>query len=132
SPTCAGASCSVITRIPRHSRTELTSSIDNTNCTPSEPCSLDEDRMAPMQSRQPAGAAVLRPEKTEAIIAAFFAELGQNGYPGLTMDRVAERAGVGKAALYRRWPSKQHLLIDSVGRYATRAVLPPDTGSLAG
>jgi hypothetical protein len=43
-----------------------------------------------MQPRQPAGAAVLRPEKTEAIIAAFFAELGQNGYPGLTMDRVAE------------------------------------------
>jgi AcrR family transcriptional regulator len=85
-----------------------------------------------MQSRKPAGAAVLQPEKTEAIIAAFFAELGQNGYPGLTMDRVAERAGVGKAALYRRWPSKQHLLIDSVGRYATRAVLPPDTGSLAG
>jgi AcrR family transcriptional regulator len=82
--------------------------------------------------RQPAGAAVLRPEKTEAIIAAFFAELGNNGYEGLTMDRVAERAGVGKAALYRRWPSKQDMLVDLVGQYATRAVVPPDTGSLAG
>ena len=59
-----------------------------------------------MRPRQPAGAAVLRSDKTEAIVAAFFAELGASGYEGLTMDRVAERASVGKAALYRRWPSK--------------------------
>jgi AcrR family transcriptional regulator len=85
-----------------------------------------------MHPRQPAGAAVLRPEKTAAIITAFFAELGKNGYEGLTMDRVAERAGVGKAAVYRRWPSKQEMLVDLVGQYATRAVVPPDTGSLAG
>ena len=45
-----------------------------------------------MRRRQPAGAALLRPEKTEAIVAAFFAELGEKGYAGLTMDRVAERA----------------------------------------
>ncbi len=85
-----------------------------------------------MRPRQPAGAAVLRPEKTEAIIAAFFAELGESGYAGLTMDRVAERAGVGKAALYRRWPSKKEMLIDLVGQFATQAVLPPDTGTLRG
>src|SRR5262245_4469633 len=83
-----------------------------------------------MQPRQPAGAAVLRPEKTEAIIAAFLAELGEKGYAGLTMDRVAERAGVGKAAVYRRWPSKQEMLVDLVGQFATKAVLPPDTGCL--
>ncbi len=85
-----------------------------------------------MRPRQPAGAAILRPEKTEAIIAAFFAELGKRGYGGLTMDRVAERARVGKAALYRRWPSKKEMLIDLVGQFATKAVLPPDTGSLRG
>src|SRR5258705_10134298 len=85
-----------------------------------------------MRPRQPAGAAVLRPEKTEAIVAAFFAELGERGYGGLTMDRVAERAGVGKAALYRRWPSKKEMLIDLVGQFATEAVLPPDTGTLRG
>jgi AcrR family transcriptional regulator len=79
-----------------------------------------------VQPRQPAGAAVLRPEKTEAIIAAFFAELGKNGFEALTMDRVAERAGVGKAALYRRWPSKQDMLVDLVGQYATRAVSTSD------
>ena len=48
------------------------------------------------------------------------------------MDRVAERAGVGKAALYRRWRSKQDMLVELVGQYATGAVVPPDTGSLAG
>jgi AcrR family transcriptional regulator len=85
-----------------------------------------------MRPRQPAGAAILRPEKTEAIIAAFFAELGKSGYEGLTMDRVAERARVGKAALYRRWPSKKEMLIDLVGQFALKAVLPPDTGSLRG
>ena len=46
------------------------------------------------------------------------------------MDRVAERAGVGKAALYRRWPSKREMLIDRP--FTTSAVLPPDTGSLRG
>jgi AcrR family transcriptional regulator len=83
-------------------------------------------------SRQPAGAAVLRPEKTEAIIAAFFTELADSGYERLTMDRVAARAGVGKAALYRRWRSKQQMLIDLVDQLAIAAVLPPDTGSLHG
>lgn len=84
------------------------------------------------RSRQPAGAAVLRPEKTAAIAAAFFTELADNGYERLAMDRVAARAGVGKAALYRRWRSKQQMLVDLVDRTATAAVLPPDTGSLRG
>jgi AcrR family transcriptional regulator len=102
----------------------------DTTVAPSELSSVDAIDFRAVQPRQPAGAAVLRPEKTEAIIAAFFAVLGAKGYEGLTMDRVAERAGVGKAAVYRRWPSKQEMLIDLVGRYATKAVLPPDTGHL--
>jgi Bacterial regulatory proteins, tetR family len=51
----------------------------------------------PVHARKPAGAAVPRPEKTEAIIAAFFTELADSGYERLTMDRVVARAGVGKA-----------------------------------
>ena len=84
----------------------------------------------PQHSRAPAGAAVLRPEKTDAIIAAFFRELGERGYRGLTMDRVAARAGVGKAALYRRWRSKDEMLVDLVSDLGSQAVLPPDLGSL--
>lgn len=48
------------------------------------------------------------------------------------MDRVAARAGVGKAALYRRWPSKQQMLVELVDKFATAAVLPADTGTLRG
>jgi AcrR family transcriptional regulator len=80
--------------------------------------------------RRPAGAAVLQADKTEAIVEAVFEELAESGYRGLSMDRVAARAGVGKAALYRRWSSKQTMLVEVVCRVATRAALPPDTGTL--
>ena len=82
--------------------------------------------------RRPAGAALLQPDKTEAIVAAVFEELAERGYQGLSMDRVAARAGVGKAALYRRWRSKQAMLVDVLARVGTRTALPPDTGSLRG
>jgi AcrR family transcriptional regulator len=82
--------------------------------------------------RRPAGAALLQPDKTEAIVAAVFEELAEDGYRGLSMDRVARRAGVGKAALYRRWPSKQAMIIDAVASVATRPGVPPDSGSLRG
>jgi AcrR family transcriptional regulator len=81
---------------------------------------------------RPGGAAVLQPDKTEAIVAAVFEELAERGYQGLSMDRVAARAGVGKAALYRRWRSKQTMLVDVVARVGSEAALPPDTGSLRG
>jgi len=48
----------------------------------------------------------------------------------MTMDGVARRAGVGKPALYRRWPSKDEMILDCVVRAATAAALPADTGSL--
>lgn len=48
------------------------------------------------------------------------------------MEEVAARAGVGKATLYRRFPSKLELLLD-VGRRVTEERIPlPDTGSLRG
>jgi AcrR family transcriptional regulator len=65
-------------------------------------------------------------------VAAVFEELAERGYRGLSMDRVAARAGVGKAALYRRWPSKQAMLVDVVAQVGTRDALPTDTGSLRG
>jgi AcrR family transcriptional regulator len=86
----------------------------------------------PQPRRRPAGAALLQPDKTEAIVAAVFEELAERGYQGLSMDRVAAGAGVGKAALYRRWASKHAMLVDVVARVGTRTVLPPDTGSLRG
>ncbi|TDD91837.1 TetR/AcrR family transcriptional regulator [Actinomadura rubrisoli] len=80
----------------------------------------------------PRGAAVLRPELTESIVAAVVEQLASRGYRGLTMDAVARGAGIGKAAIYRRWPSKEAMVIDVISRFAVDALPMPDTGSLAG
>uniref|UniRef100_UPI0034DF3660 TetR/AcrR family transcriptional regulator n=1 Tax=Streptomyces harbinensis TaxID=1176198 RepID=UPI0034DF3660 len=67
----------------------------------------------------------------EAILRAAEEELTASGYAGLTMDKVAARAGTNKNALYRRWPHRLALGIAAYRRLAT-AVQPPDTGSLRG
>jgi AcrR family transcriptional regulator len=50
------------------------------------------------------------------------------------MDDVASRAGVGKAAIYRRWPSKAVVVADAIAHWRRRLgpVEPPNTGSLRG
>lgn len=66
-----------------------------------------------------------------AILTAALALLTEVGMSGLSMDDVAARAGVSKATIYRRWESKEALMLDALntglGHY--EAV---DTGSLAG
>jgi AcrR family transcriptional regulator len=73
---------------------------------------------------------VLRPDKTDAIVAAFYDELADSGIDGLTMDRIAVRAGVGKAALYRRWPSKERMLAELVAGLHGNGGPPADHGNL--
>lgn len=67
-----------------------------------------------------------------AIHDAVMAELAENGYAQLTMERVAERAGAGKASLYRRWPSRAELVRDTAYHLLRDADGLPDTGSLRG
>lgn len=50
----------------------------------------------------------------DAIYAGTLDELAESGYAGFTMEGVAARAGTGKAPLYRRWPSKDALILDTV------------------
>lgn len=69
---------------------------------------------------------------TEAILDAVFTELAAKGFGGLTMDAVARRAGVGKSALYRRWPSKVEMTAELMRTLSVPADPAPDTGSLAG
>ncbi|MEV0124154.1 TetR/AcrR family transcriptional regulator [Streptomyces sp. NPDC050703] len=82
--------------------------------------------------RPPAGAAVLREDKTEAIRAAVFEELASVGYARMSIEGIARRAGVGKTAVYRRWRSKLHLVLDLVSALAVQGLPAPDTGSLEG
>ncbi len=67
-----------------------------------------------------------------AILGATLELLGERGYSRLTMDEVAQRAHVGKATIYRRWPSKLPLVIDAVRRPADTQIPVPNTGSLDG
>lgn len=67
---------------------------------------------------------------TDAITAAFFEELAAVGYGRLSVDAVAKRACVGKAAIYRRWRSKSELAMDLVAKVAVAAIDVPDTGTL--
>ncbi|SDC00117.1 transcriptional regulator, TetR family [Streptomyces prasinopilosus] len=82
--------------------------------------------------RAPAGAAVLREDVTEAIRAAVFEELAAVGYARMSIEGIARRAGVGKTAVYRRWRSKLHLVLDLVSALAVQGLPTPDTGSLEG
>lgn len=50
----------------------------------------------------------------EAIVAAAWGELVESGYAGFTVEGVAARARTGKASIYRRWPTKQALVMDSL------------------
>ncbi|WP_416875000.1 TetR/AcrR family transcriptional regulator [Kitasatospora sp. SC0581] len=67
----------------------------------------------------------------EAILHAAVEELTGAGYAGLTMDKVAARAGTNKNAIYRRWPNRLALGIAAYKQLAKTAPLP-DTGELRG
>lgn len=91
------------------------------------------DRTSPPRTRRaPAGAAVLRDDVTAAIRGAVFAELAAVGYARMSIEGIARRAGVGKAAVYRRWRSKLPLVLDVVSAVASAGLPTPDTGSLLG
>lgn len=59
-------------------------------------------------------------ELEHALYAATLAELTELGYGRLSMEGIAARARTGKAALYRRWPTKHALVLASL-----RHALPP-------
>ena len=68
-----------------------------------------------------------------AILDAGWEQLTAEGYQGFTFEAVAERAGTGKTALYRRWPDKEALLLAVLAHWGFRAPAEfPDTGSLRG
>src|ERR1700736_1423046 len=65
----------------------------------------------------------------QRVLSAAWGLLHAGGYAALNVDDVAERAGVAKTTLYRRWPTKDHLAIAVVTRM-TPPVPVPDTGNL--
>jgi AcrR family transcriptional regulator len=72
------------------------------------------------------------PSRDGVIRAAILRLLADVGYSALTMDAVASEAGVGKATIYRRWRTKQDLVVDTISDLNRVEATPPDTGSLEG
>lgn len=92
-----------------------------------------DDINSQQENRRPlAGAALKQTSVTEALTRALFDELARVGYGALSLEAVAKRAGVGKAALYRRWPSKLAMVSDLLTQMGVEPGAPPDTGSLQG
>jgi len=56
----------------------------------------------------------------------------ERGFDGMTVDDVAEAAGVGKATIYRRWASKELLAGDAMAEMFDIEIPDADTGSIAG
>jgi AcrR family transcriptional regulator len=72
------------------------------------------------------------PSRDGVIRAAILRLLAEVGYGALTMDAVAAEAGVGKATIYRRWRTKQDLVVDTIAELNRMETLAPDTGTLEG
>ncbi|MFE0775026.1 TetR/AcrR family transcriptional regulator [Streptomyces sp. NPDC058861] len=69
------------------------------------------------EGRQTATRPLGRPRSRQAdtaILQATVTLLGESGFQGLTMDQVARRAGVGRATVYRRWRSKEEMIIGAL------------------
>jgi AcrR family transcriptional regulator len=66
----------------------------------------------------------------QAIYQAVLDQLQSVGYARLTMEGVAACAHTGKAALYRRWPRKEDLVVDALDHAMPSPAGLPDTGSL--
>lgn len=60
------------------------------------------------------------------ILEATLDELADVGYGAFTVERVARRAGVSKATIYRHWDGKLELVSDAVA-LLKHMVQPPDT-----
>jgi len=65
-----------------------------------------------------------------SVLQATLKELAETGYTALSLEGVARRAGVHKTSVYRRWGTRETLVLDAVLERAGSWVPIPDTGSV--
>lgn len=74
-----------------------------------------------------------RAERVRAAVLGAAAELLTDvGYDKMRVEDVADRAGVHKTTVYRRWPTKAALTADAIALNSADAVPIPDTGTIEG
>ncbi|WP_042199708.1 TetR/AcrR family transcriptional regulator [Paenibacillus camerounensis] len=74
-----------------------------------------------------------RPRNNEAeaaILAASYELLLETGFGAVTVDKIAERAKVSKATIYKWWPNKAAVVMDGYLSAASARLPVPDTGSV--
>jgi AcrR family transcriptional regulator len=69
-------------------------------------------------------------ESEEAILAATIRLLSVKPLRDISIEEIARKAGVGKATIYKWWPSKAYVALDAFLRKTNRMVPTPDTGSV--
>ena len=66
------------------------------------------------------------------VLSAAFDELAANGFDGATVAGVAKRSGVHETTVYRRWVTRENLLVAALLDRSADAIPTPDTGSTRG
>ena len=66
-----------------------------------------------------------------AVLAAVIEELTDHGWDQLSVESVAQRAGVHKTTVYRRWRDKNTLVAEALKAAAESRIQMPDTGDVA-
>jgi AcrR family transcriptional regulator len=77
--------------------------------------------------RRPGGRAA---RVVRAVTEATLSVMADKGFAGFTIVDVVTRSGVSEASIYRRWGSRDNLLIETLLSCSERTVLVPDTGSI--
>ncbi len=65
----------------------------------------------------------------EAILQAATDLVVDQGYAAASIEKIAQRAGVGKQTIYRWWPAKGDVLMEALARKADTFIPLPDEGS---
>jgi AcrR family transcriptional regulator len=65
-----------------------------------------------------------------AVFEATIDLLEEKGYEALSFAAIAARAGINKTSLYRRWETKDQLIVDAVSSQVVKDFPIPDTGTL--
>jgi AcrR family transcriptional regulator len=66
----------------------------------------------------------------DSVLKSVFELLGERGVEHLSIAEVAARAGVHETSIYRRWPSRDLLILDACRHFMEDAIPVPNTGSL--
>ncbi len=69
-------------------------------------------------------------ETKKSILTASYELLLENGFKTITVEGIAERAGVSKATIYKWWPNKAAVVLDGFFAATETMLQVPDTGSV--